>query len=260
MAIGATAGVGLAVWSATSHLWSDYYFLAGFALACALTVLGLYVLIAEFFGGIGPFRFPLPPTRHEREARKPDEQIPKPQLTRSGEPPLSSADRARIARETEQRIAREIHDPELRHLDGLNKAQSVSRSPVRQHEIDPEPSLPLPDLADHLSRFREQGVAIRREIKPPTGYATSSMSVLNQVMPALAEQRVRSWSASVRAYLEGRAPRFLVVFDEGPDLPRPHLFASVVPTTKQPELLVFLDHKLAELDRIIRRIIEGSTS
>jgi len=102
-------------------------------------------------------------------------------------------------------------------------------------------------------------VAIRHEIKPPTGYATSSMSVLNQVMPALAEQRVRSWSTGVRTYLENGAPRFLVAFDEGPDLPPPHLFASMVSTTKQPELLAFLDHKLAALDQIIRTIIVGSS-
>jgi hypothetical protein len=67
--IGATAGVGLAVWGATSHLWSDGLFLAGFVVACAITALGLYALIAEFIGGIGPLRFPLPPTRHEREGK-----------------------------------------------------------------------------------------------------------------------------------------------------------------------------------------------
>lgn len=66
VAIGVPVGVGLAMWGATSHLWSDEFFLAGFIVACLLTALGVYVLIAEFFGGMGPIRFPLPPTRHER--------------------------------------------------------------------------------------------------------------------------------------------------------------------------------------------------
>lgn len=69
-AIGAPTGAGLAVWGATSHLWGDGFFLAGFGVACLLTVLGVYVLIAEFLGGIGPLRFPLPPTRHERETKR----------------------------------------------------------------------------------------------------------------------------------------------------------------------------------------------
>ena len=69
VAIGATVGVGLAVWGATAHLWADGYFLAGFAATCLLTALGVYALIAEFLGGVGPVRFPLPPTRQEREAK-----------------------------------------------------------------------------------------------------------------------------------------------------------------------------------------------
>jgi hypothetical protein len=66
VAIGVPVGAGLAIWAATAHLWSDRFFLAGFIGACLLTALGIYVLLAEFFGGIGPIRFPLPPTRHER--------------------------------------------------------------------------------------------------------------------------------------------------------------------------------------------------
>jgi len=65
-AIGAPVGTALAIWGASSHLWDDGYFLAGFAVSCLLTVLGVYALIGEFFGGIGVVRFPLPPTRHER--------------------------------------------------------------------------------------------------------------------------------------------------------------------------------------------------
>lgn len=68
-AISAPVGTALAIWGAASHLWGDSYFLAGFAASCALTALGLYALIGEFFGGIGPLPFPLPPTRHERAAR-----------------------------------------------------------------------------------------------------------------------------------------------------------------------------------------------
>jgi len=63
--IGGTVGAGLAFWGATSHLWGDDYFLAGFVVACLLTALGVYVLVAEFIGGL-----PLPPTRYERAQAK----------------------------------------------------------------------------------------------------------------------------------------------------------------------------------------------
>jgi hypothetical protein len=91
--IGATAGVGLAVWGATSHLWSDDLFVAGFVVACAMTALGLYVLIAEFIGGIGPLRFPLPPTRHEREAKHalPSGSAPLPLSSGAGTSPPAHA-------------------------------------------------------------------------------------------------------------------------------------------------------------------------
>jgi hypothetical protein len=69
-AIGGAVGVALAVWGATTHLWNDDYFLAGFVIACFITALGIYVLLAEFIGGIGPIKFPLPRTRLEREIAK----------------------------------------------------------------------------------------------------------------------------------------------------------------------------------------------
>lgn len=131
-----------------------------------------------------------------------------------------------------------------------SKPQQRQRVPVYT-----EAALPFPALADELSRCKERGVRIRREIDPPTGYAASSMSVLYQTMPAMAEQNVRSWSAGVRAHLERDAPRFLVIFDEGPDLPPSHFLAAFVATTKRPELLAFLDDKLAALERIICTIV-----
>ncbi len=70
IAIGGGGGCALATVGAASHLWGDAAFLAGFAFACLLTALGVYVLIAEFIGGIGRIKFPLPPTRHEREAKR----------------------------------------------------------------------------------------------------------------------------------------------------------------------------------------------
>ncbi len=65
--IGGGGGGTLAAIGASSHLWGDHLFLAGFAFACLLTALGVYVLVAEFIGGMGPLRFPLPATRQERE-------------------------------------------------------------------------------------------------------------------------------------------------------------------------------------------------
>jgi hypothetical protein len=68
--IGAPVGAALAVWGASSHLWGDDYFLAGFSLACLLTTVGVYVLVAEFIGEIGPLKLRLPRTRYEREAER----------------------------------------------------------------------------------------------------------------------------------------------------------------------------------------------
>ena|ERR1700680_3624207 len=59
--VGALAGVSFGLWGAGEHLWGDDYFLAGFAASLLITMLGLYVLLAEFIGGIGPIRLPLPP-------------------------------------------------------------------------------------------------------------------------------------------------------------------------------------------------------
>jgi hypothetical protein len=65
VAIGAAGGGTLATVGASSHLWSDDDFLAGFAFACLLVALGVYALVGEFIGGL-----PLPATRHEREGRR----------------------------------------------------------------------------------------------------------------------------------------------------------------------------------------------
>lgn len=252
VSIGAAIGAALGIWGASSHLWGDDYFLAGFALACLLMTIGVYVLIAEFFGGVGPLRFPLPPTRHERdeadrgvEAALASADDDRARITREIAEPLSPPERRRIAGETESRLASSIHDDTLRMFDR-----------GKEPGFQPKPSPPA--LADELSLCKERGISIRRNIDPPTGYAASSISVLNQTMPALGEQSVRSWSMSVRAHLERHAPRFLVIFDDGPDLRPPHLFAVLVATTNRAELLAFLDHKLGALDRIIRTIVEDA--
>jgi hypothetical protein len=85
-------------------LWGDDYFLAGFTVACVLAALGVYVLVAEFIGGIGPLKFPLPPTRHERE--------PKMQASRparvyvpKGRIPLRTAPPTQVSEEEARRIA-----------------------------------------------------------------------------------------------------------------------------------------------------------
>ncbi len=70
VSVGALAGVSFGLWGAGEHLWGDDYFLAGFAASLLIAMLGLYVLLAEFIGGIGPVRLPLPLTRREREAKQ----------------------------------------------------------------------------------------------------------------------------------------------------------------------------------------------
>jgi len=102
-AIGATSGVALAIWGGSSHQWGDDYFLAGFATACTFTALGVYVLVAEFIGGIGPLRFPLPLTRHERLSSEP---LPWPN---------------QVLSEVGQRMAEWSHDLTLRRLDESNR-------------------------------------------------------------------------------------------------------------------------------------------
>jgi hypothetical protein len=82
------------------------------------------------------------------------------------------------------------------------------------------------------------------------------MVPMYMTMPALAVENVRSWSSGVRTHLEVHAPRFLVIFDEGPELP--DLLAT--PVEPVAELADFLNHKLAVLDRIIRAIVEDSNA
>ena len=64
LAVGVAAGGVLATLAASSHLWGRCPFLLGFFTACLLAALGVYVLIAEFFGFL-----PLPPTRYERTSQ-----------------------------------------------------------------------------------------------------------------------------------------------------------------------------------------------
>lgn len=64
--LGGGVGGALGAVGASSHLWSDDAFLAGFALSCLIGAVGVYVLVAAFFGGIGPIRLPLPPLVFEK--------------------------------------------------------------------------------------------------------------------------------------------------------------------------------------------------
>ncbi|HEY2767239.1 MAG TPA: hypothetical protein VGI76_03225 [Solirubrobacteraceae bacterium] len=111
MGVGALAGISLGVWGAGAHLWSDDYFLAGFAAALLLTLLGFYVLIAEFIGGVGPIKFPLPPTRFERAQQRAQRRKPVERTKQSATGPgilPAEADQRLVAlyREGEQLRAR----------------------------------------------------------------------------------------------------------------------------------------------------------
>lgn len=118
-----TGGVGagtLATVGASSHLWGDDSFLAGFALACLLVALGLYVLVGEFIGGL-----PLPATRREREERRRRAQrrpvrlyVPK------GRIPLRTARPIEVSEEEAQRIV----------------ASRTPRRPTRQGRMVEQPA------------------------------------------------------------------------------------------------------------------------
>lgn len=140
----------------------------------------------------------------------------------------------------------------------LKWLKDTQRRLQRGGNVLPKPASKGASLADELGNFRERGLSLRREMEPARGYATAPIVRLNQIMPALLEQRVRGWASGVRLHLEKNAPRFLALFDDGPDLPPPSLFANFVATTEQAKLLAFLKRKLEALDEIIRDINRGA--
>jgi len=64
--LGGGVGGALGAVGANSHLWGDDIFLAGFALSCLIGAAGVYVLLAAFFGRLGPVTLPLPRMKFEK--------------------------------------------------------------------------------------------------------------------------------------------------------------------------------------------------
>lgn len=145
MGVGALASISFGLWGAGSHLWADVYFLAGFAAALLLGLLGFYVLIAEFIGNVGPVTLWLPPTRHEREAKQ--HSSPLRVLAPKGRIPLQSATpmhvdeveakaialtlRDRAARAQAPPIVPEAHRDELKALAAAYSKTIRYRRPAR---------------------------------------------------------------------------------------------------------------------------------
>ncbi len=101
VAIGGVSAGTLASVGAGSHLWGDDVFLAGFAFACLLVALGVYVLVGEFIANL-----PLPPTRHEREERRQRAQrLPVRVIMPKGRVPLHTARRIEVSEQELRRIA-----------------------------------------------------------------------------------------------------------------------------------------------------------
>ncbi len=99
--IGCVGAGTLATVGAGSHLWSDDAFLAAFAFACLLVVLGVYVLVGEFIADL-----PLPLTRREREERRRRAQRrPVRVIVPKGRIPLHTARPIEVSEEEMQRIA-----------------------------------------------------------------------------------------------------------------------------------------------------------
>jgi hypothetical protein len=99
--IGCVGAGTLATVGAGSHLWGRGGFLSGFAFACLLVALGVYVLVGEFIGGL-----PLPATRHEREERRRRTQRrPVRILVPKGRIPLHTARPIEVSEQELQRIA-----------------------------------------------------------------------------------------------------------------------------------------------------------
>jgi hypothetical protein len=184
---GGAAGV-LAAIGAGSHLWGDVPFLVGFAAACALTLLGVYVLVAEFIGGIGPVRFRLPLTRREREAQrrtsreKPLRVLPKSQrrvpvdstsnlsvpgtgMTRTRREKAIKQYKQTLQREADQRdqIKRELREDESvspEHRDMLRGVARHLLTGLRAHQTayygGPGDELKARSFQEHFSEIRGQ--------------------------------------------------------------------------------------------------------
>jgi hypothetical protein len=173
--------------------------------------------------------------------------------------PLSSADRQRIPKEMEQRLASEIHDPTLRALDKTNnerqaEAQDNTSPPPNPGGKALEPSSRA-ELADRLARLHRDGRTLRRRIKPDT---SDPMQLLSSAMSITAypaasvnsEREARSWSERVQNQLTLSAPRFVPEWERGPALPmRPILVPAVVADGRV--LVRLLDGRLGLLENII---------
>jgi hypothetical protein len=133
--IGAPSGVALAIWGASSHLWGDDYFLAGFAFACLLTTVGVYVLVAEFIGNVGPITLRLPPTRYEREAKRPASEgglrvviPPRPAIPQSGEVRPGNVYRRTMTYADTMRSQREAELSEQREREAQQRQRDAAQA------------------------------------------------------------------------------------------------------------------------------------
>ncbi len=101
VAIGGAGAGTLATVGASSHLWGDNAFLAGFAFACLLVILGMYVLVGEFIADL-----PLPLTRREREeSRRRAQRRPIRVVMPKGRIPLRTARPIEVSEQEMRRIA-----------------------------------------------------------------------------------------------------------------------------------------------------------
>jgi hypothetical protein len=147
VAIGGVGAGTLATVGAGSHLWDEDTFLAGFAFACLLVVLGVYVLVGEFIGGL-----PMPPTRREREERRRRAQrrpvrvlVPKGRIPLHTAPPI------------------EVSDEELRRIAASGPASYVGGVGVARMELKPrkstESQLAAAIRSGNVLRVRGQSVS-----------------------------------------------------------------------------------------------------
>jgi hypothetical protein len=165
---------------------------------------------------------------------------------RREEPPISDADRNRILGETEQRLARSIHDPTLRSLNESNKQQSAEEVDGMTVKAGRQEAERLAVLY-HESKQLRQSLSIGR-IAVLAG-AINGTSEPTQIQ---LEQRVRAWDMRVEILLSaGERQRWA----QSTALPPNHPTRSLIePSISIEGLIRFVDQKRACLKEIIERM------
>lgn len=176
---------------------------------------------------------------------------------RSSEPPLSDADRARIGRETEQRIARSIHDPLLRSLDKTNKAEGAAiqgqQTSAAIKQLAQAANHGRQKLAEDLATEYHAGKVLRNQINlDRVRLFSEAISGTSEKRQIEREQLARKWDRGVLSRLppdlRDSWKQVATPLDDDSTL------ALIEPTTDIAGVIDFLTAKLAHLKTIVKQL------